>query len=388
MNIVARAERVRLPVAGRGVRDHVLGPAATFETSKGPFCRQAVAALHVVADPWHEGAVDWDATLALRHRIWDMGLGVAEAMDTAQRGMGLPVEQARELNRRSLREAAARGDAPALYCGVATDALPDGRPATLDAIVAAYEAQIEEVEAAGGQAVVMASRALAASAKGPDDYARVYDRVLGGLSRPAIVHWLGEMFDPALEGYWGCGDHMAAMDVCLDILQRHAPRVAGVKLSLLDREKEVAMRRRLPKGVAMFTGDDFNFVDLIEGDGTHASDALLGAFDMLAPAASAALGRLTAGDVEGWRGILKPTEALARHVFAAPTRFYKTGVVFLAWLYGWQPHFVMLGGQQSARSLLHLTEAFRLADACRLFPDPDLAAARMRAFLTVQGVAQ
>ena len=362
---------LRLPTATGGLEDYTLGPAAAYVAPTTPFNR-----------------VDWDATLALRHRIWDLGLGVAEAMDTAQRGMGLSVMRAMELNRRSLREAKSRGDKPILYCGIGTDALPDGVPATLDQIVDAYLQQAEMIEAEGGRVVIMASRALVRAAKGPDDYAYVYDRVIAKLSQPTIIHWLGEMFDPALQGYWGAADHYEAMDVCLDVLTRHAPKIAGVKLSLLDREKEIALRARLPAGVAMFTGDDFNYVELIEGDGTLASDALLGAFDMLAPAAAAALAHLANDDVQQWRSILKPTEALARHVFHPPTRFYKTGVVFLAWLQGWQPHPIMLGGQESARSIQHLAEAFRLADACHLFPDPDFAAMRMRSLLAVQGIDQ
>jgi hypothetical protein len=244
------------------------------------------------------------------------------------------------------------------------------------------------IEVEGGRVVIMASRALVAVAKGPDDFAHVYCRVIAELSQPTIIHWSGDMFDPALQGYWGMVDHYEVMDVCLDVLTRHALQIAGVRLSLLDREKEIALRARLPAGVAIFAGDDFNYVELIEGDGTHASDALLGAFDMLAPAAAAALAHLANDDVQEWRAILKPTEALAHHVFQAPTRFYKTGVVFLAWLQGWQPHPIMLRGQESARSIQHLAEAFRLADVCHLFPDPDLAASRMRSLLAVHGIDQ
>lgn len=386
--------KLTLPTATGSLAPYTMGPAAEFPRTGGPFNRQAVAAMHVVADaraaadPSLDDPVDWGATLALRERVWDLGLGVAEAMDTAQRGMGLSVERAMELNRRSLASAKARTDTPLLYCGVGTDALSDETPHSLDAIIAAYEAQVEAIEAEGGQVVLMASRALATTARGPDDYAKVYDRVLSQLSRPCILHWLGEVFDPALQGYWGAPDHWQAMDVTLDIIARHQECIAGIKLSLLDKEKEIALRNRLPPGVAMFTGDDFNYVELIEGDGDHASDALLGAFDMLAPAASAALTQLAQGDIEGWRRRLEPTVPLARHIFAAPTRFYKTGVVFLAWLYGWQPHFVMVGGQQSARSISHFTEAFRLADQAQLFADPDLAAARMAALLETHGISQ
>ena len=382
---------IALPSASGAVETYQMGPPARFPARSVPFNRQALAALHVVPDisgaydPWQGGALDWDATLSLRHRIWDLGLGVAEAMDTAQRGMGLAVADAMELNRRSILEARARKDQPVLFCGVGTDALADG-PQSLDAILSAYEAQMEAVERDGGRVVLMASRALAAAAQGPEDYARVYDRLLAGAAAPVIIHWLGEMFDPALQGYWGHADHYGAMDVVLDLLPRHALKTAGVKLSLLDADKEIALRARLPDGVRMFTGDDFNYVSLIEGADGATSDALLGAFDMAAPAASAALGRLAAGDIPGWRAILQPTEALARHVFAAPTRYYKTGVVFLAWLYGWQRSPLMLGGQESARSILHLAECFRLADRAGLFADPDRAASRMETVLAVHGI--
>jgi hypothetical protein len=231
----------------------------------------------------------------------------------------------------------------------------------------------------------MASRALAASAKSPDDYARVYDRILSQVKEPVIIHWLGEMFDPALEGYWGAKDHHAAMDVCLAVLEKNRGKIDGIKISLLDKGKEVRMRRRLPKAVRMYTGDDFNFAELIEGDEHGYSDALLGIFDAIAPAASHALSALAMGDKAAYHEALAPTVPLSRHIFQAPTRFYKTGVVFMAWLNGHQEHFVMVGGQQSARHILHLAELFRLADAAGLLSDPPLACARMKQLLALHG---
>jgi hypothetical protein len=233
----------------------------------------------------------------------------------------------------------------------------------------------------------MASRALAKAARSPDDYVHVYDRILRQVREPVIIHWLGEMFDPALEGYWGAADHLAAMETCLGIIEAHTAKVDGIKISLLSKEKEVAMRRRLPAGVRMYTGDDFNYAELIAGDDDGYSDALLGIFDGIAPAASAGLARLAAGDLQGFHGILEPTVPLSRHIFKAPTRFYKTGLVFLAWLNGLQDHFVMVGGQESARSLVHLAELFRLADKARVLHDPELAATRMKGLLAVHGFA-
>jgi hypothetical protein len=255
----------------------------------------------------------------------------------------------------------------------------------LSAIIAAYEEQCAAIEKLGGRIILMASRALAASAKSPDDYGKVYERILSQVSEPVIIHWLGEMFDPALEGYWGQRDHYAAMEVCLSILEKHARKVDGIKISLLDKGKEVAMRRKLPKGVRMYTGDDFNFAELIEGDERGYSDALLGIFDAIAPAASQALSFLSRGRRSEYHEVLAPTVPLSRHIFRAPTRFYKTGVVFMAWLNGHQDHFVMVGGQQSARNIQHLSELFRLADAAGLLMDPPLACARMKQLLAVHG---
>ena len=385
---------VRLPTGNGGVEEYVPGPARAFpDAGPGPFPRIAYSAAHVVADPaaesdpWLEAAIDWDATLAYRRHLWSLGLGVAEAMDTAQRGMGLDWPTSLELIRRSV--AAARDfDGEALVaCGAGTDHLPPGPARSIDEVIAAYEKQCAAVEGAGGRIILMASRALAATAKSPDDYARVYGRILSQVKQPVIIHWLGEMFDPALAGYWGHADHWQAMDVALEVIAENAAKIDGIKISLLDDEKEIRMRRRLPKGVRMYTGDDFNYPDLIAGDADGYSDALLGIFDAIAPAASAALGAMARQDMATYREILAPTVPLSRHIFKAPTRFYKTGVVFMAYLNGHQSHFVMVGGQQSARSALHLAELFRLADKAGLLRDPEEAARRMAGVMAVHGIA-
>jgi hypothetical protein len=385
---------IDLPNPDRSITPYELtGEPIPFKKFKAAdFPRIAFAAAHVVADPlagndpWLTPAIDWERTLAFRHRLWDLGLGVAEAMDTAQRGMGLGWPEARELIQRALKEAAGRDDA-LIACGAGTDHLAPGPDVTLDTIIAAYEEQIEAIEALGGRIILMASRALAAAAKSPDDYVRVYDRVLSQTKEPVIIHWLGEMFDPALTGYWGSADHMVAMDTALDVIAAHEDKVDGIKISLLSKEKEIAMRRRLPDGVRMYTGDDFNYAELIAGDEEGHSDALLGIFDAIAPVASASLAALGKGSDNEFFELLEPTVPLSRHIFAAPTRFYKTGVVFLAYLNGLQEHFAMVGGQQSTRSLQHLAELFRLADKARVLADPDLAVARMRQVLAVNGVS-
>jgi len=385
---------IDLPNPDRSVTPYeLIGTPIPFKKFKAAdFPRIAFAAAHVVADPlasndpWLTPAIDWERTLAFRHRLWDLGLGVAEAMDTAQRGMGLGWPEARELIQRALKEAAGRDDA-LIACGAGTDHLAPGPDVTLDTIIAAYEEQIEAIEALGGRIILMASRALAAAAKSPDDYVRVYDRVLSQTKEPVIIHWLGEMFDPALVGYWGSTDHRAAMDTALDVIAAHQDKVDGIKISLLSKEKEIAMRRRLPAGVRMYTGDDFNYAELIAGDEEGRSGALLGIFDAIAPVASASLAALGKGSDNEFFELLEPTVPLSRHIFAAPTRFYKTGVVFLAYLNGLQEHFSMVGGQQSTRSLQHLAELFRLADRARVLADPDLAAKRMRQVLAVNGVS-
>lgn len=352
--------------------------------------RIAYAAAHVVAnpladnDPWLDSAIDWDRTLAFREHLWSLGFGVAEAMDTAQRGMGLDWAKSLELVQRSVSAAKAGGHL--IACGAGTDHLAPGPDVTMDDVIAAYEMQCEAVEATGGRVILMASRALAKAAQSPDDYARVYTRVLSGLSQPAILHWLGEMFDPALGGYWGSQDHMQAMDTCLDVITANVAKIDGIKISLLSAEKEIVMRRRLPDGVKMYTGDDFNYPDLIAGDEEGFSHALLGIFDPIAGAASQALGALGTNDDAGYRAAFDPTVPLSRHIFKAPTRFYKTGVVFMAYLNGHQDHFTMIGGQESARSTVHLAQIIKLANDAHLFTDPDQATARARPVFAARGV--
>jgi len=384
--------RIKLPSAGEKLEEFRLSAPRDFGgTGRKAFNRIALAAAHVVADPlapgnpWLDAGVDWDATIAYRRYLWSLGLGVAEAMDTAQRGMGLDWNNSLELIRRSI-EASKDIEGAVLFSGAGTDQLAPSAGVTLDEVVAAYDEQCEAIERLGGRIVLMASRALAACARSPDDYQKVYSRILTRVKRPVIIHWLGEMFDPQLAGYWGEKDHGRAMNVALAVTGANPAKIDGIKISLLDRQKEIDMRRRLPAGVRMYTGDDFNYPELIEGDREGHSDALLGIFDAIAPAASAALARLASGDAPGFREILAPTVPLARHIFKVPTRFYKTGLAFLAWLNGHQGHFVMVGGQQSARSVVDLAETFRLADAAGLLRDPELAASRMRQFLAVNGI--
>jgi len=389
---------LKLPARSGALEDYTLRGATPVQPAQGvKFNRIAYSAAHVVADPlaavdpWLTAAIDWDTTIAYRQRLWSLGLGVAEAMDTAQRGMGLDWPTSLELIRRSL-DAARDYPGALVASGCGTDHLAIDDVKTVDDVIRGYEEQMEAIEKLGGRLIVMASRALARVAKGPADYEKVYGRILSQAKQPVILHWLGEMFDPALAGYWGTRDVDAAMDTALGIITARASKVDGIKISLLDKDKEIAMRRRLPPGVRMYTGDDFNYAELIAGDGfgaepTHGkSDALLGIFDAIAPAASAALGELAQGNLDRFHAILGPTVPLSRHIFAAPTRFYKTGVVFMAWLNGHQKHFTMVGGQQSTRSLPHLAELFRLADAANLLEQPELAARRMNSLLAVHGV--
>jgi hypothetical protein len=378
---------IDLPTAEGKLAAYPVREPRQFERPTKPFTRKALAAAHVVADPlstkdpWLEAAIDWDATIAYRRHLWSWGFGVAEAMDTAQRGMGLDWSSSLMLIEKSIREARTIAGAE-VWSGAGTDHVAN---TNLDGVIRAYEEQCGAIEKLGGRIILMASRALAECARSPEDYAKVYDRVLSQVRQPVIIHWLGEMFDPALEGYWGSKDHYAAMDVCLSILEKNASKVNGTKISLLDKQKEVDMRRKMPAGVRMYTGDDFNFAELIEGDAQGYSDALLGIFDAIAPAASQALSFLSEGRKSDYHEILGPTVPLSRHIFRAPTRFYKTGVVFMAWLNGHQDHFVMVGGQQSARHVLHLAELFRLADAAGLLADPPLACARMKQLLALHG---
>ena len=384
---------LNLPTGNGGLSAYRLGAHSPFPAKAvSPFSRAAFAAAHVVADPraehdpWVTTAVDWESTMAFRRHLWSLGFSVAEAMDTAQRGMGLDWPTALELIRRATADAKADGHRM-LASGAGTDHLDPASARSVDDVIRAYEEQFEAIEAAGSPIILMASRALVRVATSADDYLRVYDRLLAGAREPVVIHWLGDMFDPQLAGYWGSADVRTAMATALTAIRAHPDKVDGIKISLLDAAWEIQMRRQLPEGVRMYSGDDFNFADLIAGDETGHSDALLGIFDAIAPAASAALSRLADGDEQGFRDILDPTVPLSRLIFAAPTRFYKTGVVFLAWLNGHQEHFTMVGGQQSARSISHLSEVFRLADQAQLFRDPQLAAHRMRSLLHLHGIA-
>ncbi|MEV5879696.1 dihydrodipicolinate synthase family protein [Streptomyces sp. NPDC052101] len=381
---------IRLPSADGALRPYIPRTDPPVFSSSTPFSSRTVfSAAHVVADPYADttpdspAAVDWDATLAFRRHLWSHGLGVAEAMDTAQRGMGLDWAGAAELIRRSAAEARSAGGR--IACGVGTDQITAGSPAE---IRAAYEEQLAVAEESGAQAILMASRALAAAASGPEDYLEIYGHLLRQCAEPVILHWLGPMFDPALEGYWGSADLDAATEVFLEVVAAHPDKVDGIKVSLLDARREIDLRRRLPRGVRCYTGDDFHYPELIAGDDQGFSHALLGIFDPLGPLAAEAVRVLDTGDVTGFRGLLDPTVELSRHLFQTPTRFYKTGVVFLAWLAGHQSHFTMAGGLQSARSLPHLARAYELADGLGLFPDPKLAEERMKNLLSLYGVDQ
>jgi len=396
-----------LPTANGSLAPYALrGNVLTKPAAGVRFNRIAYSAAHVVADPlavvdpWLQAAVDWDTTIAYRRHLWSLGLGVAEAMDTAQRGMGLDWPTSLELIRRSL-DAAKDVPGALVASGCGTDHLNLDEVKSVDDVIRGYEEQMAAIENLGGKLIVMASRALARVAKSPADYERVYDRILSQAKQPVVLHWLGEMFDPALAGYWNGSEGLTsgatydverAMTTALGIIAAHPDKVDGIKISLLDKDKEIAMRRRLPSGVRMYTGDDFNYAELIAGDGHGSepmhgqSDALLGIFDAIAPAASSALGELAQGNVEKFHAILGPTVPLSRHIFAAPTRFYKTGVVFMAWLNGHQKHFTMVGGQQSTRSLQHFAELFRLADAASVLEKPELAVQRMKTLLAVHGV--
>jgi len=388
-------EVVRLPRPGStALVEHQVREPVVWERPTGPATSRTVfAAAHVVPRTTAENVpgapadLDWDATLAFRHRLFSLGLGVAEAMDTAQRGMGLDFAATTELVRRTCAEARAVGGAVggSVAAGVGTDQLAPG-PHSLDVIRAAYEEQLAIVEDAGAQPILMASRHLAAAARTSEDYLQLYSGLLAQVRRPAVLHWLGEVFDPSLAGYWGSRDVPTATDAFVELVQANAARVDGVKVSLLDAEHEKELRRRLPAGVRLYTGDDFNYPELIEGDGGFHSDALLGIFAGIANVAAASLVRLDAGDVAGFRAALDPTVPLARHVFGAPTPYYKAGIAFLNWLDGRQPGYAMVGGLHSARSAVHQAETFRLADEAGVLEDPVGAAARMRHYLAVHGL--
>jgi hypothetical protein len=385
---------VKLPRADGTIYEYTLGPAADFSLAPDPIeSRIGFAAVHVVADPLADlnptldVKVDWDATIAYRRYVWSLGLAVAEAMDTSQRGMGFPWLAAKELIKRSVDEARTMPGA-VVFSGAGTDDLAPSPTVTLAQVEAEYEAQCGYIESLGGRIILMASRALATCAKGAEDYAKVYGHILTQVKEPVIIHWLGDMFDPALAGYWGSADMDRATETLLAIVHEHAAKIDGVKISLLDQQREIAMRRRFPKGVRMYTGDDFDYPTTIGGDAQGHSDALLGIFDVIAPAAAAGLRALDRGDRTEFARILMPTLPLSRHLFGDPTRFYKTGVVFMAYLNGHQQHFRMVGGLESARSVVHLAKLFVLADEAHLFRDPDQAALRMRRVMAVAGVEQ
>ncbi|QRM57942.1 dihydrodipicolinate synthase family protein [Sinorhizobium sp. BG8] len=383
---------LKLPTKDGSIEEYRLTGHPIARPATAPrFSRIAYAAAHVVSDPqhevdpWNRPAVDWDATMAFRHHLWSLGFRIAEAMDTAQRGMGLDWQGAQELIRRSLAEARTVAGAD-LACGAGTDHLNPGDAGTLDDVVAAYETQLEFVEKHGGRAIMMASRALARVARSPDDYIRVYSRILSQAKDKVILHWLGDMFDPQLSGYWGSREFETALATVLSIIESNRGKVEGIKISLLDNSKEVVLRNRLPEDVLCFTGDDFNYAELIEGDGNRHSHALLGIFDAVAPSASKALAALADHDIETFRSTIEPTVPLSRKIFEAPTQYYKAGVVFLAWLNGHQSHFTLPAGMQSARGFLHYADIFRLADQANVLDRPELAVRRMQHFAGVHGI--
>ena len=380
--------RIDLPdMSGRKTEYRLTGTPLTAERLPDNPARVVLAAAHVVVDPFAPNdptgpaRIDWKATLEFRRHIADLGLGIAEAMDTSQRGMGLDWPGALELITRTRRELPEAN----VFNGCGTDQLPAETCHSIDGVASAYLEQLEAVQAIGGRVIVMASRALTKTARGPADYMSVYRRVLSNCERPAILHWLGDMFDPQLAGYWGSDEFSQTMETVLEIISHSRDKVDGIKISLLDKDKEIEMRRRLPDGVRMYTGDDFNYPELIAGDEAGHSDALLGIFDPLAPAAATAIARLSEGDTDSFHSILDPTVPLARLIFRAPTQHYKSGVVFLAWLNGFQDHFIMLGGAQSMRPLPYYVQVFRLADRCGLLRNPELAVHRMRQFLALYG---
>jgi hypothetical protein len=385
--------KIQLPNASGATVDYALtGVPIAAPSSPPTFNRIAYAAAHVVSDPlrdtrpWGASAIDWDATMAFRRHLWSLGFKIAEAMDTAQRGMGVDWAGARELIRRSLAESRTVPGAD-LACGAGTDQLSPDAARTLQDVIEAYETQIGFVEAEGGRAVMMASRALARVARSAEDYREVYNHILGQTREKVVLHWLGEMFDPQLAGYWGSASFEQALETVLAIINDNREKVEGIKISLLDNAKEIELRKRLPEGVLCFTGDDFNYAELIEGDGERYSHALLGIFDAVAPSASKALAHLAKGETEQFRAAIEPTVPLSRKIFEAPTQYYKAGVVFLAWLNGHQSHFTMPAGMQSARGIVHYADIFRLADQANVLDKPELAVSRMKSLLQVYGVA-
>lgn len=385
---------IRLLSADGTVSDAALNDSGGYTRPASPLqSRVAYAAAHVVPVAWADNTpgrpaeIDWDATLAFRRNVYSWGFGVADAMDTAQRNMGLDAAATRELIARSA--SVAREEGGSVVVGVNTDHV-DETHISLDAVIDAYRSQLAFTEEQGAGPVLMASRHLARVATSAEDYRRVYRAVLSESTTPVVLHWLGTAFDPELQGYFGADDWQAASDVLLEIIAENPDKVAGVKMSLLNGESEISVRERLPEGVRMFTGDDFNYVSLIgdSGQGTRPySDALLGAFAAITPVASAAIQALDAGDHAAYERILGPTEELSRQVFAAPTFYYKTGVAFLSWLNGHQPAFQMVGGLHSARSLPHLSRIVELANASLALENPQLARERWHGMLTLNGFA-
>jgi len=379
--------KLRLPLDGGLSEYQLIGKPVAQGTYEPARSRLAFAAAHVVADPLGDNApgqpavVDWEHTLEFRRHVWSLGLSVAEAMDTAQRGMGLDWAATQELIRRS----AAEAPDGRIAVGVGTDQLAPGNH-SLETVISAYEEQLAVAEEVSAQPILMASRALCAAAGSPDDYRKVYDRLLNQSSRPVILHWLGSMFDPALDGYWGSDSLDTAADVVVELIGDNTSKVDGIKVSLLEASREVALRNRLPEDVRLYTGDDFNYPSLIKGDEDRYSDALLGIFAAIAPAAAAALKALDDGDLQRYDEVFAPTVPLSRQIFSAPTYYYKTGIAFLAWLNGHQPGFSMVGGLQTGRSLPHLADTFRLADQAGVLTNPELAVARFRQLLLVGGV--
>ena len=387
------AFQIGLPTINKNVETYTLtGSPIDISRPPAPFNRVAFSAAHVVADPLSasepgtNAAIDWDATLAYRRYLLGLGLGIAEAMDTAQRGMGLGWAEAHQLIRHTLE---GTRDIPGalIYSGCGTDQLDPADATSTDDVLRAYGVQLDAIQKLDGRIVLMASRALVRVARSADDYIDVYGKVLGDAAQPVILHWLGEMFDPALDGYWGSHDFELAMQTCLAVIRDNVAKVDGIKISLLDKDKEIRLRRLLPEGVKMYTGDDFSYPELIAGDDRGFSHALLGIFDAVAPAASQALTALSQGDESRFFDLLEPTVPLSRLIFRAPTQYYKTGVVFLAWLNGHQDHFVMVGGAQSMRPVPYFADLFRLADQAGLLRDPGLAVARMKTLLAQYGIA-
>ena len=381
---------IKLPdETGKTANYKLTGEPLPLTKPTAPFNRVAFAAAHVVADPLTASdpsgppAIDWDRTLAFRTHLLDLGFGIAEAMDTSQRGMGLDWPRALDLIGHSLRHAGKR--AGMIYSGCGTDQLAVRDAKSLDDVIRAYLDQLHAIQKLDGRIILMASRALVKVAKSPDDYVKVYSRVLKEADHPVILHWLGEMFDPALKGYWGSTSFEPAMETALEAIAANVAKVDGIKISLLDDQKEIVMRRRLPTSVKMYTGDDFNYPGLIAGDDQGHSHALLGIFDAIAPAASAALTALAKGKMKKYDSLMAPTVPLSRLIFRAPTQYYKTGIVFLAWLNGHQDHFIMVGGAQAMRPLPYFTEIFKLADQAGLLADPDLACKRMKQMLAIYG---